>query len=156
MFLVQAPGKIQLSSSNVIWCWENHSHRAFFYRPCISKFLDDQDMHSLLTESYWPHSSDLLNVTCTNVMQSISKHTELHDYIFSSGKHLIKHVWCTSFALNKFQYFRTPVSFSNQYKNIFLSYIMWNLILQGGEPVFQGLPMFSYPGIQQSISIGVL
>lgn len=100
MFLVQAPAKIQLSSSNVIWCRENHSHRAFFYHPYISKFLDDQDMHSLLTESYWPHSSDFLNVTCTNVMQSISKHTELHDYIFSSGKHLIKHVWCTSHLIN--------------------------------------------------------
>lgn len=72
------------------------NHSVFLYHPYISKFLADWDMHSLLTESYSPNSTDLVYFTSTNVMQSISKHTELQDGLFSSGKHLTKHILCTS------------------------------------------------------------
>lgn len=78
-----------------MWCQENQNRRVFPCHTYISKFLADRDMHSLLTESYLPNSTDLVYFTCTNVMQSISKRTELHDGIFSSGNTLTKHVLCT-------------------------------------------------------------
>lgn len=84
MFSVQAPAKIQLCSS-FTWCQETKNHRAFLYHSYISKFLADQHMHSLLTESCSPNSTDLVYFACTSV---IAKHTELHDYVFSSGNPL--------------------------------------------------------------------
>ena len=58
MFSVQASAKNP--AQDFMCCLENQIHTVFLSQPYISKFLADQDRHSLLTESCSPNSTDLV------------------------------------------------------------------------------------------------
>lgn len=77
-------------------CQENQNHSVFLCPPYMSNFLADRDTHSLLTESCSPDSTDVVYFTATNAMQTISKHTELCDCVFSSRNPLTQHILWTS------------------------------------------------------------